>query len=48
MISVMDAELKRSLDSGEWFDYLGFDIFYRTEGSGPPLLLIHGLSVQFL
>lgn len=25
-----------------YFDYLGFDIFYRVEGSGPPLLLIHG------
>ncbi len=42
MITVMDAELKRWLDSGEYFDYLGFDIFYRVEGSGPPLLLIHG------
>ncbi len=42
MITVMDAELQRWLDSGEYFDYLGFDIFYRTEGSGPPLLLIHG------
>jgi pimeloyl-ACP methyl ester carboxylesterase len=39
---VMDAELQRWLDSGETFDYLGFDIFYRIEGSGPPLLLIHG------
>ncbi|OBH04191.1 MULTISPECIES: alpha/beta fold hydrolase [unclassified Mycobacterium] len=38
----MDADLKRWLDSGEYFDYLGFDIFYRVEGSGPPLLLIHG------
>ena len=28
--------------AGEHFDYLGFDIFYRMEGSGPPLLLIHG------
>lgn len=42
MITVMDSELKRWLDSGEHFDYLGFDIFYRVEGSGPPLLLIHG------
>lgn len=38
----MDAELGRWLDSGRHFDYLGFDIFYRIEGSGPPLLLIHG------
>src|ERR1700709_2601086 len=42
MITGMDAELKRWLDSGEFFDYLGFDIFYRTQGRGPPLLLIHG------
>src|SRR6201981_2383118 len=42
MITVMDAELQRWLASGEFFDYLGFDIFYRVEGSGPPLLLIHG------
>jgi pimeloyl-ACP methyl ester carboxylesterase len=42
MITVMDAQLKRWLDSGECFDYLGFNIFYRIEGSGPPLLLIHG------
>jgi pimeloyl-ACP methyl ester carboxylesterase len=38
----MDAELGRWLNSGRHFDYLGFDIFYRIEGSGPPLLLIHG------
>jgi pimeloyl-ACP methyl ester carboxylesterase len=38
----VDAELKRWLDSGEYFDYLGFGIFYRVAGSGPPLLLIHG------
>ena len=42
MMGVMDAELKRWLDSGEIFDYLGFDIFFRVAGSGPPLLLIHG------
>lgn len=38
----MDAELGRWLAAGGYFDYLGFDIFYRVEGSGPPLLLIHG------
>ncbi|WP_205876467.1 alpha/beta fold hydrolase [Mycobacterium camsae] len=38
----MDADLKRWLDSGECFDYLGFKIFYRAAGSGHPLLLIHG------
>jgi len=38
----MDAELQRWKAAGHWFDYLGFDIFYRVEGSGPALLLIHG------
>ncbi|AGB22962.1 putative hydrolase or acyltransferase of alpha/beta superfamily [Mycobacterium sp. JS623] len=38
----MDAELKRWKAAGEYFDYLGFNIFYRTEGHGPNLLLIHG------
>jgi pimeloyl-ACP methyl ester carboxylesterase len=38
----LDAELGRWLNSGRHFDYLGFDIFYRIEGSGPALLLIHG------
>jgi len=38
----VDAGLASWLDEGLYFDYLGFDIFYRVEGSGPPLLLIHG------
>jgi pimeloyl-ACP methyl ester carboxylesterase len=38
----MDSGLASWLDAGLYFDYLGFDIFYRVEGSGPPLLLIHG------
>lgn len=38
----MDAELEEWKAAGHYFDYLGFDIFYRVEGSGPPLLLIHG------
>jgi pimeloyl-ACP methyl ester carboxylesterase len=38
----MDAELERWKAAGQSFDYLGFDIFYRTEGNGPHLLLIHG------
>lgn len=38
----MDAELAAWLAAGKHFDYLGFDIFYRMEGSGPALLLIHG------
>jgi pimeloyl-ACP methyl ester carboxylesterase len=38
----MDAELASWRDAGQYFDYLGFEIFYRVEGSGPPLLLIHG------
>ena len=38
----MDAELERWKAAGQYFDYLGFEVFYRNEGSGPPLLLIHG------
>jgi pimeloyl-ACP methyl ester carboxylesterase len=38
----MDAELERWKDRGQWFDYLGFDVFYAAEGSGPHLLLVHG------
>ena len=38
----MDAELERWKAAGQYFDYLGFDIFHRIEGSGPPVLLIHG------
>jgi pimeloyl-ACP methyl ester carboxylesterase len=38
----MDSELERWKAAGRYFDYLGFEVFYRNEGSGPPLLLIHG------
>jgi pimeloyl-ACP methyl ester carboxylesterase len=38
----MDVELEQWKASGQYFDYLGFDIFYKVQGSGPPLLLIHG------
>lgn len=38
----MDAELERWKSGGQYFDYLGFDVFYRKQGSGPTLLLIHG------
>jgi pimeloyl-ACP methyl ester carboxylesterase len=38
----MDAELERWKSAGEYFDYLGFDVFYRKQGSGPNLVLIHG------
>jgi pimeloyl-ACP methyl ester carboxylesterase len=38
----MDPELERWKAAGQNFDYLGFNIFYRTEGHGPHLLLIHG------
>jgi pimeloyl-ACP methyl ester carboxylesterase len=38
----MDAELERWKSAGKHFDYLGFNIFYRAEGHGPHLLLIHG------
>jgi pimeloyl-ACP methyl ester carboxylesterase len=38
----MDAELMQWKTSGHFFDYLGFNVFYRIEGTGPVLLLIHG------
>ena len=38
----MDRQLEEWLSRGRHFDYLGFDVFYRHEGSGPNLLLIHG------
>ncbi|OBC00098.1 alpha/beta hydrolase [Mycobacterium sp. 852013-50091_SCH5140682] len=42
----MDAELESWKAAGDFFDYLGFDIFYRVGGlplgEGPNLLLIHG------
>ncbi|MDT5233828.1 MAG: hypothetical protein QOI39_4328, partial [Mycobacterium sp.] len=42
MVDAIDTELASWLAAGQLFDYLGFDIFYRIQGSGPPLLLIHG------
>lgn len=42
----MDAELERWKAAGEYFDYVGFDIFYRVDGrrlgTAPTLLLVHG------
>lgn len=38
----MDAELMQWKTNGRFFDYLGFNVFYRIEGTGPALLLIHG------
>ncbi|ATL66305.1 alpha/beta fold hydrolase [Nocardia terpenica] len=38
----MDAELEQWRSGGRYFDYLGFDVFFRVEGDGPVLLLIHG------
>jgi pimeloyl-ACP methyl ester carboxylesterase len=38
----MDPQLEDWRSRGEHFDYLGFDVFYRREGSGPVLLLVHG------
>ena len=38
----MDGELERWKAAGENFDYLGFNVFYRTAGHGSNLLLIHG------
>jgi pimeloyl-ACP methyl ester carboxylesterase len=48
----MHAELERWKAAGEYFDYLGFDIFYRLDGlplgKGPTLLLIHGYPFNSL
>ena len=38
----MDPQLEDWRSRGELFDYLGFEIFFRREGSGPTLLLVHG------
>jgi pimeloyl-ACP methyl ester carboxylesterase len=38
----MDAQLEGWRSRGRSFDYLGFEVFYRQEGTGPVLLLIHG------
>ncbi|GAT09780.1 alpha/beta hydrolase [Mycolicibacterium novocastrense] len=42
----MDAELERWKAAGRYFDYLGFEIFYRIDGpplgEAPTLLAIHG------
>jgi pimeloyl-ACP methyl ester carboxylesterase len=42
----MDADLEGWKAAGQYFDYLGFDIFYRLDGlplgDGPTLLLVHG------
>lgn len=42
----MDAELQQWKAAGRYFDYLGFDVFFRLAGrelgSAPALLLIHG------
>ena len=46
----MDAELERWKAAGQYFDYLGFDIFYRRRRPprGPNLLLDPRLPVQLL
>jgi pimeloyl-ACP methyl ester carboxylesterase len=38
----MDAQLEDWRSRGRSFDYLGFEVFYRHQGTGPVLLLIHG------
>lgn len=42
----MDAELERWKTAGHYFDYLGFEIFYRVDGpplgQAPTLLAVHG------
>jgi pimeloyl-ACP methyl ester carboxylesterase len=38
----VDGELERWKDRGQWFDYLGFEVFFMAVWSGAYLLLIHG------
>jgi pimeloyl-ACP methyl ester carboxylesterase len=38
----MDAQLEQWRSQGRTIDYLGFEVFYRHEGTGPTLLLLHG------
>lgn len=38
----MDPELEQWKATGQYFDYLGFEVFFSVEGTGPALLLIHG------
>lgn len=42
MVAGVDTELERWRDAGQYFDHLGFDIYFRHEGRGPNLLLVHG------
>jgi pimeloyl-ACP methyl ester carboxylesterase len=38
----MNPQLEEWQSRGRSFDYLGFEVFYRHEGEGPVLLLVHG------
>ncbi len=38
----MHPDLEQWKAKGEYFDYLGFDVFFIKEGTGPNLLLVHG------
>ena len=38
----MNAQLADWRSRGSSFDYLGFEVFFRQQGDGPVLLLIHG------
>ena len=38
----MDAQLEHWRSRGRSFDHLGFEVFFRHEGAGPVLLLVHG------
>jgi pimeloyl-ACP methyl ester carboxylesterase len=42
MSQELNPELERWKAKGRRFDYLGFDVFYVSEGAGPYLLLVHG------
>ncbi|EUA63024.1 alpha/beta hydrolase domain protein [Mycobacteroides abscessus 1948] len=44
----MDAELEEWKAAGHYFDYLGFDIFYRVEGSGAAAATHSRIPVQLV
>jgi pimeloyl-ACP methyl ester carboxylesterase len=42
METIVHPDLEQWKAKGRYFDYLGFEVFYIKEGTGPNLLLVHG------
>ncbi len=45
MSGALPARLRAWQDGGQWFEWRGQRVFYKTAGSGPALLLVHGYPV---